>query len=43
MRYVETADNVLEKVVPIMENLPIVPDKVMDFAHDAQGVGQEDL
>jgi hypothetical protein len=37
MRYVETADNVLEKIVPIMENLPIIPDKVMDIAHDAQG------
>jgi hypothetical protein len=37
MRYVETADNVLDKVVPIMEKLPIIPDKVMDFAHDARG------
>ena len=36
MKYVETADNLLEKLVPIMENLPIIPDKVMDFAHDAQ-------
>jgi len=36
MRYVDTADNVLDKVVPIMEKLPIVPDKVMDFAHDAR-------
>ena len=41
MRYVETADNVLEKVVPILEKLPIVPDKVMDFAHDAQGWAQK--
>ena len=41
MRYVETADNVLEKVVPIMEKLPIVPDKVMDFAHDARGWAQK--
>jgi hypothetical protein len=36
MKYVETADNVLEKIVPIMENLPIIPDKVMDFARDAR-------
>jgi hypothetical protein len=36
MRYVEAADNVLEKIVPIMENLPIIPDKVMDFARDAR-------
>jgi hypothetical protein len=41
MRYVETADNLLEKVVPIMENLPIIPDKVMDFAHDAQEWAQK--
>lgn len=36
MKYVETAENVLEKIVPIMENLPIIPDKVMDFARDAR-------
>jgi hypothetical protein len=41
MRYVETADNVLEKVVPILDKLPIVPDKVMDFARDAQGWAQK--
>ena len=41
MRYVETADNLLEKIVPIMENLPIIPDKVMDFARDARVLAQK--
>lgn len=41
MRYVETADNVLEKVVPVLEKFPVVPDKVMDFARDAQGWAQK--
>ena len=36
MKYVDTAENVLGTLVPIMEKLPILPDKVMDFARDAQ-------
>jgi len=36
MKYVDTAENVLATLVPIMEKLPILPDKVMDFARDAQ-------
>jgi len=36
MKYVDTAENVLTTLVPIMEKLPILPDKVMDFARDAQ-------
>lgn len=36
MKYVDTAEKVLATLVPIMEKLPILPDKVMDFARDAQ-------
>jgi hypothetical protein len=36
MKYVDTAEKVLETIVPVMEKLPIVPDKVMDFARDAK-------
>jgi hypothetical protein len=36
MKYVDTAEKVLETIIPVMEKLPIIPDKVMDFARDAQ-------
>ena len=35
MKYVDTAEKVLETIIPVMEKLPIIP-KVMDFARDAQ-------
>lgn len=35
MKYVSTADKLLETVVPIMDKLPVFPDSVRDFAQDA--------
>lgn len=35
MKYVDLADNILTTVVPLIENLPIVPARVKDFARDA--------
>jgi len=36
MKYVETADRILDTIVPIMEGLPIIPAKIKDFIKDAQ-------
>ena len=35
MRYVDMADDILKTVVPILDRLPIVPDKVVNFAKEA--------
>ncbi len=35
IKYVDMADNILETLVPILDKLPLVPDKVVDFARDA--------
>lgn len=35
MKYVGLADNILTTVVPLIENLPIVPARVKEFAKDA--------
>jgi hypothetical protein len=35
MRYVSLADNLLETVVPILDKLPIIPEKIKDVARDA--------
>jgi methyl-accepting chemotaxis protein len=35
MKYVGMADDILETIVPIMEGLPIVPQRVKEFAKDA--------
>lgn len=41
MRYVDMADNVLGTIVPIIENLPIVPESVKEFARDAQALAKK--
>ncbi len=41
MKYVDMADNVLETIVPIMENLPIVPASVKEFAKDALALSKK--
>jgi len=41
MKYVDMADNVLETIVPIIENLPIVPDSVKEFAKDALALSKK--
>jgi hypothetical protein len=35
IKYIKMADDILENIVPIMKKLPIVPDKITDFAEDA--------
>lgn len=35
MRYVDMADDILRTVVPIIDRLPIVPDKIVKFAKEA--------
>ncbi len=35
MRYVGLADDILGAIVPIMDGLPIVPDKIKQFAREA--------
>ena len=35
IKYIRMADDILENIVPIMKKLPIVPDKITDFAEDA--------
>ena len=41
MKYIGMADNILETIVPIMEGLPIVPDKVKEFAKDALALAKK--
>ncbi|MBN2388944.1 MAG: hypothetical protein JXB85_18155 [Anaerolineales bacterium] len=41
MKYVSMADNILETIVPIMENLPIVPKKIKEFAADARDLAKK--
>lgn len=41
MRYVDMADNILETVVPIMDNLPIFPDSFKEFAKDALALSKK--
>lgn len=35
MKYVATADNILETAVPLMEKFPIFPDKLVDFGKES--------
>lgn len=35
MKYVDTVDNILEAIVPIMDKFPIFPDRMQEFAKDA--------
>lgn len=35
MKYVDTVNNILETIVPIMEKFPVFPDKFEEFAKDA--------
>jgi methyl-accepting chemotaxis protein len=41
MKYVEMADKILGTIVPIMEGLPIVPDKIKEFAKDALAMSKK--
>ena len=41
MRYVDMADDILKTIIPIMDRLPIVPDKVVNFAKDALELAQK--
>jgi methyl-accepting chemotaxis protein len=41
MRYIETADKILDTIVPIVEGLPIIPAKIKEFAKDAQAMSQK--
>ncbi len=41
MKYVDLADDILGAIVPIMEGLPIVPDKVKGFAKDALALSKK--
>ncbi len=41
MKYVDLADDILGTIVPIMEGLPIVPDKVKGFAKDALALSKK--
>jgi hypothetical protein len=41
MKYVSMADHILDTIVPIMEGLPIVPDKIKEFAKDALALSQK--
>jgi hypothetical protein len=35
IRYVDMADDILKTIIPILDRLPIVPDKVVNFAKEA--------
>ena len=41
MRYVDMADDILKTIIPIMDRLPIVPDKVVNFAKEALELAQK--
>lgn len=41
MRYVGIADEILKTIVPIIDRLPIVPDKVVNFAKEALELAQK--
>ena len=41
MKYVGMADHILDTIVPIMEGLPIVLDKIKEFAKDALALSQK--
>jgi len=41
MKYVGMADHILDTIVPIMEGLPIIPDKIKEFAKDALALSQK--
>ncbi len=41
MKYVDLADDILGTIVPLMEGLPIVPDKVKGFAKDALALSKK--
>ncbi len=41
MKYVDLADDILGTLVPIMEGLPIVPDKVKGFAREALALSKK--
>jgi hypothetical protein len=41
VKYIKMADAVLDKVVPLLKNLPIVGDDIMEFATDAQALANK--
>jgi hypothetical protein len=41
IKYVGMADHILDTIVPIMEGLPLVPDKIKEFAKDALALSQK--
>jgi hypothetical protein len=41
MKYIGMADDILETVVPILQNLPVVPDKIKLFAKDALALAKK--
>lgn len=41
IKYIKMADEILESIVPIMKSLPIVPDKISDFAEDALALAKK--
>lgn len=41
IKYIKMADDILENIVPIMKKLPIVPDKITDFAEDALALAKK--
>jgi len=41
IKYIKMADDILENILPIMKSLPIVPDKITDFAEDALALAKK--
>ncbi len=41
MKYVDMADNILEKAVPLMEKFPIFPNSMVEFAKDALALSKK--
>jgi hypothetical protein len=41
VKYIRMADAVLDKIVPLLKNLPIVGDEVTEFATDAQALANK--
>jgi uncharacterized protein Yka (UPF0111/DUF47 family) len=41
IKYIKLADKVLETIVPLLKNLPLVGKEVMEFATDAQALAKK--